>query len=61
MTFAAIGALGAVVSLAAVALGGPTLVITLSIGALMLFCTFGEFVERHLYFTAEASPSMPGH
>jgi len=61
LAFAAIGALGAVASIASIALGGPSFVITLLIGALLLSCTFGEFVERHLYFTAEASPSMPGH
>jgi Fe-S-cluster-containing dehydrogenase component/DMSO reductase anchor subunit len=32
----------------------------LSVGVL-LFAMLGEFVERHLYFTSEASPSMPGH
>lgn len=43
-----------------VVLGGPDLVVALSVLA-MLICTLGELVERHLYFTAEASPSMPGH
>jgi hypothetical protein len=32
---------------------------TLVLAALAFFAV-GELIERHLYFTAEASPGMPG-
>ncbi len=61
LILAATGVLGAVFSVGLMALGGPVFVVALSTGTLLLSCTLGELIERHLYFTAEASPGMPGH
>jgi len=61
IALAAIGASSASVAVAMVALGGYALATSMLVGVSLLLCTAGEFLERHLYFTAEASPSMPGH
>jgi len=57
---AALGATSALGVLACAAGGAAGGALALSLSALA-FSTFGEVVERHLYFTSEAMPAMPGH
>ena len=61
--FAGVGMAGAAFSIALLAMGdgGSTGLLLTMAGGSLLLCTAGEIVERHLYFTAEASPGMPGH
>jgi formate dehydrogenase iron-sulfur subunit len=53
------GAAAACTALASTILGTAALASVLMLATLLMF-VFGELVERHLYFTAEASPGMPG-
>jgi hypothetical protein len=53
------GAVAACTALASTILGTAALASVLMLATLLMF-VFGELVERHLYFTAEASPGMPG-
>ncbi len=63
LVFAACGAVGAALSISLLAFGWPGFpgLLLLMMGGSLLLCTIGEIVERHLYFTAEASPGMPSH
>ncbi|MFP6655210.1 MAG: 4Fe-4S dicluster domain-containing protein [Myxococcota bacterium] len=60
LALAAVSLLGGFVAISVMPQMDTGVAIGLSVGVL-LFATLGEFVERHLYFTSEASPSMPGH
>jgi hypothetical protein len=53
------GATTACLTLASATFGTTAMLALLMIGTLLLFVS-GELVERHLYFTAEASLGMPG-
>jgi hypothetical protein len=56
---AAVGGIAAAAALAAALAAAPGW--TAGFAWLCLACTaLGELVERHLYFTSESSPAMPG-